>query len=534
MNCNATRESFSDLIDRTLSEADRAEVERHVAQCAPCRAELDDFRRTIAAVAALPRRSAPRNFAAGVMAKIKAEGAAAAATPAAPATKRGVLLRMSRYQGLIQLVSGAAAVFLVYMGVSVFTGGPGTAPSGKPGPVAKGTNENRKVREADGPARSKATETWESAGEKERVLDGLARAPLEGGAPADSYKKGTGANEAGGLEAKDKNALRPDAPADAAPATAGPAKSNIAFQHITVFSSDVPVDSRSVRQVLTDSGYNFTAGEKSNVLIVRVPAKDATRLVAALGDSGAEFRMGGRKGADEVLRRQRESEKLTAGKNGEDATDRDEVVAGARELEKALRSLDELDDNIEQAKAKTAKREADRKNQVAQGEGKRAGGLTAGATDGAPAKEPRDAKHDQGQEERAVPPGAERGESLGAAPGAPENTPPADKPAPASDPAGKPGGLRNDGKHNKDGEHNEEESEGQFAGGGSGGARLKGDGSKELADDERDLAEVEKESEQKIEEALKKLEKAGAVEEECVFLVIEFEAAPEPAKQESK
>ncbi|MBI2921142.1 MAG: zf-HC2 domain-containing protein [Planctomycetes bacterium] len=528
MNCNETRESFSDLVDRTLPDADRAGVERHVEQCAACRAELDEFRRTIAAVAALPRRSAPRNFAAGVMARIRAEGAAA--VPAAPATKRGVLLRMSRYQGLIQLVSGAAAVFLVYMGVSVFTGGSRTGPAGKPDSVAKEPAERLRSAVKTTDDSTKAGESWGRDEKKEKLNDALAGARQEqDGAPAD-LKKGQGVLEPGMNEAKDKNGPRPDAAAGGvAPVTAGPAEANVAFQHITVFSSDVAVDSTSVRKVLTDAGYNYTAAEKSNVLVVRVPARDATRLVAALGESGAEFRMGGRKAADEVARRQREMRKLTAGKEAPEEGDRNQVVAGARDLEKALRNLEDLDDSIE--KAKTAKRGEEQKKQIAQGEGMRAGaGRPSDPQDGGPETKPGDSKHDQRREAgAATAPGGE--ESYGAAPGAPRNPPPADKPAPASDPAGK------SPEREKDIDHNEEERAESPAGGGTGGSRrLKGDGDDglELADDERDLAAKEKESEQKMEEALKRLEKTGAAEEECVFLVIEFEAVPEPAKQESK
>src|SRR5688572_15770528 len=111
MSCDTLRENFGDHVDRRLPPAEAAEMDRHLASCAACRAEVEDLRRVIAAVAGLPRRAAPKGFQAAVMARIQAEGA----TPAAP--KKGKVSSLERYRHAVAIASGMAAVFLIYVGV---------------------------------------------------------------------------------------------------------------------------------------------------------------------------------------------------------------------------------------------------------------------------------------------------------------------------------------------------------------------------------------------------------------------------------
>ena len=60
----AAQAEFSDYCDEELAPPARAALEAHLAGCAPCRAELDAFRRTLAAMrgAAAAPPAAPPEF----------------------------------------------------------------------------------------------------------------------------------------------------------------------------------------------------------------------------------------------------------------------------------------------------------------------------------------------------------------------------------------------------------------------------------------------------------------------------------------
>ncbi|MCC6740724.1 MAG: zf-HC2 domain-containing protein, partial [Planctomycetia bacterium] len=60
MNCIAIIERLGEHLDGALPEPEAAEVEGHLASCAACRAELEDLRRALAAVKAVPPVRAPR------------------------------------------------------------------------------------------------------------------------------------------------------------------------------------------------------------------------------------------------------------------------------------------------------------------------------------------------------------------------------------------------------------------------------------------------------------------------------------------
>jgi anti-sigma factor (TIGR02949 family) len=73
--CEQLRERFSEYLDGELTPEERAALEEHLAACTGCRAELEALRRTVQAVASLPRRTAPEGLAARVAAEIRAETA---------------------------------------------------------------------------------------------------------------------------------------------------------------------------------------------------------------------------------------------------------------------------------------------------------------------------------------------------------------------------------------------------------------------------------------------------------------------------
>lgn len=57
------RAQLSAYLDGELSQAERADLERHVPTCAECRAELAELRRVRTLLGALPAPAAPRSFA---------------------------------------------------------------------------------------------------------------------------------------------------------------------------------------------------------------------------------------------------------------------------------------------------------------------------------------------------------------------------------------------------------------------------------------------------------------------------------------
>ena len=55
------QDTFSDYVDGSLPERQRAEVDQHLATCIQCRTELTAFRNTVTSLGSL-RQSAPPNF----------------------------------------------------------------------------------------------------------------------------------------------------------------------------------------------------------------------------------------------------------------------------------------------------------------------------------------------------------------------------------------------------------------------------------------------------------------------------------------
>ena len=57
MSCRELVELITDYLEDRLSPADRARFDAHLAECRPCRAYLDQFRRTITLLGHLPEEA---------------------------------------------------------------------------------------------------------------------------------------------------------------------------------------------------------------------------------------------------------------------------------------------------------------------------------------------------------------------------------------------------------------------------------------------------------------------------------------------
>jgi hypothetical protein len=108
--CEQLREHLSGYVDGALTPEEHEAVEEHLGSCAECRAELEALRRTVTAVASLPRRAAPSGLAGRVVAELRSEGA-----PAHPAI---ITVLWARALPI-------AAMLLIVFGITFMVGYPG-------------------------------------------------------------------------------------------------------------------------------------------------------------------------------------------------------------------------------------------------------------------------------------------------------------------------------------------------------------------------------------------------------------------------
>lgn len=78
MRCSRAQDELSAYLDEELDARAREELRGHLQGCAACRAALDELRRTVESVRALPPAAAPAGFREGVMAKLQETPAPAA------------------------------------------------------------------------------------------------------------------------------------------------------------------------------------------------------------------------------------------------------------------------------------------------------------------------------------------------------------------------------------------------------------------------------------------------------------------------
>lgn len=133
-----------DYLNGLVSEKEKARIENHLAACPECRREIDELRKTAAAVAALKLPSLPEAWAAAAKVRLRAKGASLA-TPipgrlVPPRRKTNVL-----QYGLVAAGVTAAFVLLLWLVMG------GTVERWLPGlsAAALGISDPRAARMAD-------------------------------------------------------------------------------------------------------------------------------------------------------------------------------------------------------------------------------------------------------------------------------------------------------------------------------------------------------------------------------------------------
>lgn len=117
MTCAAYREWIQELVDGTLVPARRAELERHLDDCAACRAFADDLRRIHALAESLPRQTPPDGVWLQIAGRLHQEGRVQTPAPAEH-SRQGHLALLAIAAALI-LTVGASLLILL----PVFRGG---------------------------------------------------------------------------------------------------------------------------------------------------------------------------------------------------------------------------------------------------------------------------------------------------------------------------------------------------------------------------------------------------------------------------
>jgi anti-sigma factor RsiW len=143
MTCGEARELFSTLVDEALTPDERAALDRHLAGCAECRAELQRFRSVVSSVHAIEPDRAPVGFVDRVRAR----------THPAPWYRR--LARFLVFPLPVKLPLGAAAAVLLAVLVSLlYRQSPELEQAARRGPVPAPTAEAPAVGHAPAPPAS--------------------------------------------------------------------------------------------------------------------------------------------------------------------------------------------------------------------------------------------------------------------------------------------------------------------------------------------------------------------------------------------
>jgi anti-sigma factor RsiW len=71
MTCEELAEIVTDYLEGALSPADRVRFDGHIAACPLCRRYLDQMRRVVAALGALPPEPIPREVEAELLARFR-------------------------------------------------------------------------------------------------------------------------------------------------------------------------------------------------------------------------------------------------------------------------------------------------------------------------------------------------------------------------------------------------------------------------------------------------------------------------------
>ncbi|MEK7469781.1 MAG: zf-HC2 domain-containing protein [Planctomycetota bacterium] len=497
MNCHETIERLGVHLDSLLSEAEAAEVESHLSICAACRVEMDDLRRTLEAVKALPRLRAPRGFAAGVMAEIKSERVVASAGPARVTPIRGFTVFM-------RLAASIAAICLVWVGVRALRVDPGVSPATGVQAAAdlrKGASaEKESTRSGDSGKLAAADEYEKAQAAGLKAAGGRPDAPASGFAnppspavPKDSAGDPELAARKGAGSTPEKAAWR-DRPDDSANA--------LAVQRITVYSTDVAVDTSQLKKLLSESGYTYSTQKKA--LLVRVPASEASRLVASLGAMPGGFRAADRQSLDSLERLKKEQDKKAkTDKGGQPNAGENGLAADADDLKEVLRK--HIDESRQEIRKQEEGKKANAQDPKSPDAVAAAGGGKRGEGGGAPGADFKDGEMSKGL---ATEPGnAPAGPAVAGG-----------RPAEEAEEKNLHGDKADDGVHDASKELGDAKA-------GTGGT-----------DDLEGRARREKQLDEKLSDELRKLEAERKLSdaEDAVVIYIEFEESAEDAKPSEK
>jgi len=126
-----------DYLNGALRGGDRALFEEHLAACPACRREIDELRKTAAAVAGLTPPAVPAAWTAAAKARLRAKASVAAVVPSGPALARR-RTNVFQYAAIAAVVIvGLALLFGLVMGNQARSWLPDlSAALGIPGPSA--------------------------------------------------------------------------------------------------------------------------------------------------------------------------------------------------------------------------------------------------------------------------------------------------------------------------------------------------------------------------------------------------------------
>ena len=145
MNCKQACEQLSEYIDGELDEQSRRAIEGHLAGCEACRDELEDLRKTIAAVKSLPTVPAPEELSSRILAGIPER-----------AKVRPLRLRMFRALAAAAVVVLAFGIVRQVRQIPMRDDAP---PPAAPAPADLAVRDAEKAGKAEAPERSLAEAT---------------------------------------------------------------------------------------------------------------------------------------------------------------------------------------------------------------------------------------------------------------------------------------------------------------------------------------------------------------------------------------
>jgi hypothetical protein len=117
MHCRKVRDLLSEYVDNRLRPGMRAEIDRHLASCADCSAELAFLQKTVSMVQDLPEAELPEDFRSQLHLRLAKAEAERLATPSAAArrtgffSRAGAALRRPALRGALVGVIALAVVF---------------------------------------------------------------------------------------------------------------------------------------------------------------------------------------------------------------------------------------------------------------------------------------------------------------------------------------------------------------------------------------------------------------------------------------